>query len=71
MIRMRKPAEQIKINLQKFSVGSRQIFIKKGILIENMTFVSILSCPVGLKLLTESFPDLRIITAQIDKELND
>ena len=46
------------------------LFLKKGILIENMTFVSILSCPVGLKLLTESFPDLRIITAQIDKELN-
>lgn len=46
------------------------LFLKKGILIENMTFVSILSCPEGLKLLTEEFPDLKIITAKIDEGLN-
>lgn len=46
------------------------LFLKKGILIENMTFVSILSCPQGIELLTKDFPDLKIITAKIDQGLN-
>ena len=46
------------------------LFLKKGILIENLVFVSILSSPVGIKLLNESFPDLKIITAKIDEGLN-
>ena len=46
------------------------LFLKKGILIENMTFVSILSCPQGLELLTKDFPNLKIITAKIDVGLN-
>lgn len=46
------------------------LFLKKGILIENMVFVSILSCPEGLNLLTKDFPDLKIITAKIDDGLN-
>lgn len=47
------------------------LFLKKGILIENMVFVSILSCPEGLSLLTKDFPDLKIITAKIDECLNE
>ncbi len=47
------------------------LFLKKGIKIENMTFVSILSCPQGLELLTGDFPELKIITAQIDEGLNE
>lgn len=47
------------------------LFLKKGILIENMIFISILSCPEGLKLLTNDFPDLKIITAKIDERLNE
>lgn len=46
------------------------LFLKKGILIKNMVFVSILSCPEGLSLLTKDFPDLKIITAKIDECLN-
>ena len=46
------------------------LFLKKGILIQNMVFVSILSCPEGLKLLSQDFPNLKIITAQIDERLN-
>ena len=46
------------------------LFLKKGILIENLVFVSILSAPEGVKLLTESFPKLKIITAKIDESLN-
>ncbi len=47
------------------------LFLKKGILIENMVFVSILSCPEGLNLLCKDFPKLKIITAKIDECLND
>lgn len=47
------------------------LFLKKGILMENLVFVSILSCPQGLNLLTQDFPDLKIITAKIDECLND
>ena len=36
-----------------------------------MVFVSILSCPEGLSLLTKDFPDLKIITAKIDECLNE
>lgn len=46
------------------------LFLKKGIKIENMTFISILSCPQGINLLTNDFPNLKIITAQIDEKLN-
>ena len=46
------------------------LFLKKGIKIENIVFVSILSCPQGLELLTGDFPDLKIITAKIDEKLN-
>jgi len=46
------------------------LFLRKGILIENLTFVSILSCPTGLNLLTTAFPELKIITAKIDEGLN-
>lgn len=46
------------------------LFLKKGILIENMAFVSILSCPEGINALTSAFPELKIITAKIDECLN-
>ena len=47
------------------------LFLKKGILIQNMVFVSILSCPEGLNLLCKDFPDLKIVTAKIDEKLNE
>ncbi len=46
------------------------LFLKKGILIENLVFVSILAAPNGIELLTKDFPDLKIITAKIDECLN-
>lgn len=46
------------------------LFLKKGILIENLVFVSILAAPNGIELLTKDFPDLKIITAKIDDYLN-
>ena len=46
------------------------LFLKKGIKIENLVFVCILSSPAGIDLLTAAFPDLKIITAKIDEGLN-
>lgn len=46
------------------------LFLRKGIAIENLTFVSILSCPEGINLLTDLYPELKIITAKIDERLN-
>lgn len=46
------------------------LFLKKGILIENLVFISILSAPDGINLLTKDFPNLKIITAKIDESLN-
>lgn len=46
------------------------LFLKKGILIENLVFVSILAAPNGIELLTKDFPNLKIITAKIDECLN-
>lgn len=46
------------------------LFLKKGILIENLVFVSILAAPNGIELLAKDFPNLKIITAKIDECLN-
>ena len=47
------------------------LFLKKGIPVENLVFVSILSAPIGINLLTKDFPNLKIITAKIDECLNE
>jgi len=52
------------------ALAAVNLFLKKGISIHNIVFVSILSCPTGLNLLTTNFPDLKIITAKIDEGLN-
>ena len=46
-------------------------FVKQGIKEENIVFMSLISAPEGLEKLTKSYPDLRIVTAQLDKHLND
>jgi uracil phosphoribosyltransferase len=46
------------------------LFLNKGIPVENLTFISLLSSPDGINKLTANFPDLKIITAKIDKCLN-
>lgn len=52
------------------SKAAISLFLKKGIKIENLVFVSVLSAPEGLDLLTSEFPDLKIFTAHIDDSLN-
>ena len=46
-------------------------FVKQGIKVDNIVFMSLISAPEGLKRMTESYPDLRIVTAQLDKHLNE
>jgi uracil phosphoribosyltransferase len=46
------------------------LFIKRGISVKNITFVSVLASPQGINLLIKDFPDLKIITAKIDECLN-
>lgn len=45
-------------------------FISKGILEKNITFVSLISSPEGIKKVSENFEDVKIITASIDRTLN-
>ncbi len=45
-------------------------FINKGVKEENIIFVSLISSPEGLKKVTSKYPDVKIITASLDKGLN-
>ena len=45
-------------------------FISKGIKEKNITFVSLISSPEGIKKLTSTYPDVQIITACLDEKLN-
>ncbi len=46
-------------------------FTKQGIKQENITFMSLISAPEGLEKLTKNYPDIRIVTAQLDEHLNE
>lgn len=48
-----------------------RLFTKKGILMENLVFVSILTCPQGLDTILKEFPNINFITAKIDEKLNE
>lgn len=52
------------------SKAAVSLFLKKGISIENIVFVSVLAAPEGLNTLCSEFPELKIYTAHIDKTLN-
>lgn len=45
-------------------------FVKQGIKEENIVFMSLISAPEGLKRLNSAYPNVKIITAQLDEELN-
>lgn len=45
-------------------------FINKGVMEENITFVSLISSPEGLNKVTLKYPKVRIITASLDNGLN-
>ncbi len=47
------------------------LITQKGVAINQITFVSVLSAPEGLRVVLEKYPDLRIITSAIDTHLNE
>lgn len=46
-------------------------FVKQGIKEENIVFMSLISAPEGLDRLSKSYPNVRIVTAQLDLHLNE
>ena len=47
------------------------VLLEKGATEENITFMNVVSCPVGIANMTAKFPKLTIITATIDERLDD
>lgn len=45
-------------------------FVKQGIKEENIVFMSLISAPEGIEKLTKAYPDIKIVTSQIDETLN-
>lgn len=45
-------------------------FITKGVLEENIVFMSLISSPVGVEKVSQTFPKVQIITAHLDESLN-
>lgn len=45
-------------------------FISKGVLEENITFMSLISSPQGVEKMTKAFPKVQIVTAHLDSTLN-
>ncbi len=46
-------------------------FVKQGIKEENIVFMSLISAPEGIEKLTKAYPDIKIVTSQIDETLNE
>ncbi len=48
-----------------------ELFVKKGIDIKDIVFISLLSSPEGISILQKEYPELSIITGAIDAGLNE
>ena len=53
------------------SVETINLFLKKGMKEENLTFVNLIASPQGIKNIRDRFKKIRIITAHIDEGLNE
>jgi len=53
------------------SLETINLFIKKGIKEENLTFVNLIASPQGIKNIRNHFKNIRIVTAHIDEKLNE
>jgi uracil phosphoribosyltransferase len=53
------------------ALESIKLYVAKGLKEENITFVSIISAPEGIKKIHDSFPNIKIITSALDEKLND
>ena len=52
------------------AVAAIQLFVDKNIPQENITFVSLISAPEGVKNVLENFPNIKVYTAAYDRRLN-
>lgn len=52
------------------SIETINLFLKKGMKEENLTFVNLIASPQGIKNIRDRFKKIRIITAHIDETLN-
>ena len=52
------------------AINSIKNFIFKGAKEEHITFVSLISSPEGIKAVSSEFPNVRIVTAALDRQLN-
>lgn len=52
------------------AIDSIKNFISKGVPEENITFMSLISSPEGIKKVTSAFPKIEIVTSTIDRTLN-
>ena len=48
-----------------------QVLIEKGVKEDRILFLNIISCPEGIKALTERYPAVKIVTAEVDSHLNE
>ncbi len=53
------------------ALAALDLMAEKGIPVENITFVCMISAPEGLKTVLEKYPTLRIVTGAIDSHLNE
>lgn len=53
------------------AIEAIKLFVNKKVPQKNIKFVSLISAPEGLEKVHEKYPDVQIITASIDKCLND
>lgn len=53
------------------ALAALDLMTQKGVQVEQMTFVSVISAPEGLETVLDKYPNLRIITGAIDSYLNE
>ena len=53
------------------SVETINLFLKKGMKEENLTFVNLLASPQGIERIRHHFKKIRIVTAHIDEAINE
>lgn len=53
------------------AVKAVEVLRDAGVPTANIMFLSVVSCPEGLHLLGATFPEVKIVTAEVDKGLNE
>ncbi len=53
------------------ALAALDLMVEKGVPVENITFVCMISAPEGLQTVLAKYPNLRIVTGAIDSRLNE